>query len=340
MPAGSDGWTSAIRASSAASGTSAPSLRNSSYEITQSSSGAAPLNRTTLRTFGISSRTRQHLGELDVVLDEDQHGVRVVDDVAAVLGQVGLVDADRDRPDRHQRRVGEDPRIAGVGQDADLVALADAERDQALGCLLDLIVELVPGHRLDPAIVEDPAVRELTAVVVDRLLDHFVRVAEVRELDHLSLLRPAGSHCPHLRFARVSVAEVAGSVAVSREGGRSGRGRWMRPASASPSASAPDVHLRPSSCRKRARMRARAGVSPASASPSASEPDVHLRPSSRRKRARMRARAGGKPRFRFPFRFRARCAAVDSRAQRLVPGRRSLRIRFASEILCTSSGPS
>jgi len=41
---------------------------------------------------------RQQLRELDLVLGEHQHGVGVVDDVLAVLGEVRLVDADVTEP--------------------------------------------------------------------------------------------------------------------------------------------------------------------------------------------------------------------------------------------------
>ena len=74
---------------------------------------------------------RADLLQLLVVLDDDDLGVGVLEHVLALLGGVGLVDRDDDGADRERREVEVGPLGAGVGEDRDLVALGDAEVDQA-----------------------------------------------------------------------------------------------------------------------------------------------------------------------------------------------------------------
>ncbi len=69
--------------------------------------------------------------QLLVVLDHDDLGVGVLQHVLALLGRVGLVDRDDDGAGRERCEVEVGPLRAGVGEDRDLVALGDAEVDQA-----------------------------------------------------------------------------------------------------------------------------------------------------------------------------------------------------------------
>ena len=66
-----------------------------------------------------------------VVLDDDDLGVGVLQHVLALLGRVGLVDRHDGGADRERGEVEVGPLGAGVGEDRDLVALGDAEVDQA-----------------------------------------------------------------------------------------------------------------------------------------------------------------------------------------------------------------
>ena len=85
-----------------------------------------------------------------VVLDHDDLGVGVLQHVLALLGRVGLVDRHDDGAGRERGEVEVGPLGAGVGEDRDLVALGDAEVDQAERERADGLLHLVEAA-VDPA---------------------------------------------------------------------------------------------------------------------------------------------------------------------------------------------
>ena len=87
--------------------------------------------------------------QLLVVLDDDDLGVGVLEHVLALLGRVGLVDRHDGGADRERGEVEVGPLGAGVGEDRDLVALGDAEVDQAEGELAHRLLDLDEAA-LDP----------------------------------------------------------------------------------------------------------------------------------------------------------------------------------------------
>jgi hypothetical protein len=89
------------------------------------------------------------LGELLRVLDDHRLGIRVLDDVLALLGRVGLVDRDDRRTDAEGGEVEVGPLGPGVGEDRDLVALLDSQLEQAQRELPDDLADLAVGLR-DP----------------------------------------------------------------------------------------------------------------------------------------------------------------------------------------------
>ena len=70
--------------------------------------------------------------ELRLVLDEHPDCIRVGEDVAAVLGRRVRIDRRRDATDEREREVEEAPLDPRPGEDPERVALADAERQQAV----------------------------------------------------------------------------------------------------------------------------------------------------------------------------------------------------------------
>ena len=72
------------------------------------------------------------LRPLLVVLDEDAQRVGVLEDVRAVARGAGRVDGRPDRADEREGVVEEDPLEPGGGEDPERVALADAEREEAV----------------------------------------------------------------------------------------------------------------------------------------------------------------------------------------------------------------
>ncbi len=90
-------------------------------------------------------------GELLLVLGEDQHRARVLQDVLALLGRVGLVDGHRHGRREADAQVAQRPLQARAGEDGDHLALLHPERDQAPGHLLALLRELRPGDVLPGA---------------------------------------------------------------------------------------------------------------------------------------------------------------------------------------------
>ena len=88
------------------------------------------------------------LGQLLGVLDEDRSRVRVLQDVLALLGRVGLVDRDERPARREDAEAGVAPLGAGVREDRDLVPGLEAEVDQPEGDLLRDLAELRVGDVL------------------------------------------------------------------------------------------------------------------------------------------------------------------------------------------------
>ena len=70
------------------------------------------------------------LGGLLIVLAEDHAALGVVENVAALLGRVGVVDRRHDGAGTQRTQVGERPLRARARQERDAVARANAERDQ------------------------------------------------------------------------------------------------------------------------------------------------------------------------------------------------------------------
>ena len=92
---------------------------------------------------------RADLLQLLVVLDDDDLGVGVLEHVLALLGRVGLVDRDDVGAGRERGEVEVGPLGAGVAEDRDLVALLDAEVDQAERERADGLADLVEAA-VDP----------------------------------------------------------------------------------------------------------------------------------------------------------------------------------------------
>jgi hypothetical protein len=76
---------------------------------------------------------RSHLLQLFCVLDDDDLGVGVLEDVAALLGGVGLVDRHHRGADRERGEIEVGPLRPRVAEDRDPVALLDSEGDEAEG---------------------------------------------------------------------------------------------------------------------------------------------------------------------------------------------------------------
>ena len=85
------------------------------------------------------------LGQLLGVLYDNRLRIRVLDHVLALLGRVGLVDRDDGGAHAEGGEVEVGPLRTGVGEDRDLVALLDAELDQAQGELPDDLPDFAVG---------------------------------------------------------------------------------------------------------------------------------------------------------------------------------------------------
>jgi hypothetical protein len=96
---------------------------------------------------------RLHLGDLLVVLGEDDPRARVAEDVGDVVGRRGGVDGGGGGAGAQDAEVGEDPLDPGAGGDRDPVLGLDAERQQAGGDLPHPLADLAPGQRL-PAVAD------------------------------------------------------------------------------------------------------------------------------------------------------------------------------------------
>ena len=124
-----------------------------------SASGLAAANSRPRARSSSRSAKVEHVGERDVrdlrplrlVLDQHADCVRVLEHVAAVLRRAVRVDRRPDRTDPRQRVVEERPLEARLGEDPERVALAHAQREQAVGELLDRQAGLVPRDLLPAA---------------------------------------------------------------------------------------------------------------------------------------------------------------------------------------------
>ncbi len=113
-----------------------------------------------------------HLGELLAVFDQDDRRFGVVDDVGHLLRRAGLVDADRDRPDRHGGEAENRPLGPIAAEDGDGLLRLDAERQQGAGALAYLGVVFLPGGGLPPAVdlfAVGDAIRTAASVVAQML---------------------------------------------------------------------------------------------------------------------------------------------------------------------------
>ena len=88
------------------------------------------------------------LGDLLVVLGEDEAGLGVAEDVRRVLGVGARVDRGRGARGAHHREVGQDPLVARAGHDADPLLRLEAEREQSRREGLDPVTGLLPGDGL------------------------------------------------------------------------------------------------------------------------------------------------------------------------------------------------
>ena len=92
------------------------------------------------------SRDLLDLRPLLRVLDEDDRRVRVNEDVAALGGQVRLVDRNRDRAAGEDREVDFHPFRTRPGEDRDPIARLEAELDEAGGDRPDALRHPLPRH--------------------------------------------------------------------------------------------------------------------------------------------------------------------------------------------------
>ncbi len=88
------------------------------------------------------------LGELLVVLGEDDAALGVAEDVRRVLAVGARVDGRRRAAGAHDRQVGQDPLVARARGDADPLLGLQAQREQARGQAPHPVAGLPPGHRL------------------------------------------------------------------------------------------------------------------------------------------------------------------------------------------------
>ena len=96
---------------------------------------------------------RPHVRDLPLlllVLDEHADGLRVSEDVGAVAGRARRVDRSGDAASEREREVEERPLEPRRAEDPERVALANAEREQAVRELVDAPRRLLPRH-LAPA---------------------------------------------------------------------------------------------------------------------------------------------------------------------------------------------
>ena len=111
------------------------------------------------------------LGQLLVVLDEDDLALGVAQDVGRVLGVRRRVDGRGGAAGAHDRQVREDPLVARAGGDADPLLGLDAERQQARGQAGDPVARLLPGDGR-PRLADGVAERLVAGVLRHSVEEH------------------------------------------------------------------------------------------------------------------------------------------------------------------------
>jgi len=122
------------------------------------------------------------LGQLDIVFGKDHDTVGMVDDVLAILGQVGLVDTHRGCADTGNSQVAQDPPVTAVADNVDLFALGNPEGHQAFGNAFDLVVENAPANCFAHAGLHEPFVSRYVEMVIHCLPEHVIDVAIIGKL--------------------------------------------------------------------------------------------------------------------------------------------------------------
>ena len=117
-----------------------------------------PSKVTTCSSAGQRSRTSSTLAACSAFSQKTSPAPGVLEDVAALLGRVGVVDRRDDGARAEGAQVGERPLRARAGRGSRRGRRADAERDQAARDLADRRPELGVGH-LDPAVAAAEAQR-------------------------------------------------------------------------------------------------------------------------------------------------------------------------------------
>ena len=143
-----------LSASASAVGCSAAKARPRSASAVEVGEGQHVLEGGQLAAHGFD------LLELRLVLDEHPDGVGVGEDVAAVLGRRVRVDRRRYASDEREREVEEAPLDTRAREDPERVALADAERQQAVRELVHPSRGLCQGHGRPVAV----ALREIQRI--------------------------------------------------------------------------------------------------------------------------------------------------------------------------------
>lgn len=108
------------------------------------------------------------------VLHDQQSGIGVVDDIANLLGGIGVVDGGEHAAARHDRRVGQVPVVGSSAHECHGIALLQAVMNQALGHGTHVSQELVGGDG-------HPIVAGL--VGVQRLIAHTFGAVRIQVVD-------------------------------------------------------------------------------------------------------------------------------------------------------------
>ena len=153
-----------------------------------------------------------HLGELRRVLAENAHGLRVLEDVARVLRRAVRVDRHRDSADAAEREVEERPLERRLGEDAERVALADAQGEQAVRELPDALGRLFPRDRVPVVLVLDE-IRGALAPLRDRV------VPEARDRPPPSVVAGVGTRSAAPSAVRARLTHARREMGL-REAGR------------------------------------------------------------------------------------------------------------------------
>ena len=140
----SSGVTDCQRCSHSESDRPLPASISSSIEIALP---PEPSMRITCSSFGARSRTWSIFASCSSSSTIDRLRVGVLEHVLAFVGRVRLVDRNDDGAHAECREVEVGPLGPGVGEDRDLVALLDAELDQAERQTADDVADLAVGLR-------------------------------------------------------------------------------------------------------------------------------------------------------------------------------------------------